>query len=150
MVILEGLIFRSPYFPADLLPPCGNNIFRIKTEFQLIPQEEFWWNIKFKNAGTLNKSNGISTSQKQFCFLLFDLKVVRKKNPKPILVPLMINKKLGEKTLLTQEIKFTEPIKPGYILATWCWCTSQVNKVLLYLQQYLINSCLLYNKFCKE
>lgn len=151
MVILEGLIFRSPYFPADLLPPCGNNIFRIKTEFQLIPQEEFWWNIKFKNVGTLHKSNDISTSQKQlFCFLFFDLKVMRKKNPKPILVCLMINQKLGEKHYWCKKLNSLNQLNQGYILATWCWCTSQVDKVLLYVQQYLINSCLLYKKFCKK
>lgn len=62
--ILERVIFRSTFFfHADLPPPCGNNSFRIKTDFQLLPKGGFLIGHEIKkNLVTVHKLNNISAS----------------------------------------------------------------------------------------
>lgn len=51
------------FFHADLPPPCGNNSFRIKTDFQLLPKGGFLVGHEIKkNLVTVHKLNDISAS----------------------------------------------------------------------------------------
>ena len=141
IAILEGLIFRSPFFQADLLPPCGNNIFRIKTDFQLAPQAGFLMEHQIQKCDSSQVESTLNFPKAVVLVLFLKL---WKKNLKPVLAALMINKKIRGKILLIQEVIFIEWIKSGSILAVWFCYIPHRDQTLLYLQQHLLNSFLLF------